>query len=284
MKPLEIPYNFDKKLIDILYVLDNTGNSYDAIYCCPYKDDYIAAKRYHTAENGLDMTKSNDMTRDEYIAHIQYINKTFPNKIMLLLQQNHIIMDREKLNFYLALGFTKFCVGNIEQAKELKTINSSYYVIGSLTMKMSLSQFSQDIYSQWFDGFVLFFPFNRNFNAIKQLPSHFNYILLVNCDCNIHCKGTHHWFATREQELLKTLECPNSFYLNHAPDWDQLIRIRPMDMPLFDPYISAYKLQGREQTTASIIQDVCLWTTDYSRYPGITYTTDIYQTLSKTNN
>ena len=278
MKALEIPYNFDKQLIDILYTLNPSGDNYNSIYCCPYKDDYKAAKRYHTAENGLDMVKSNNISREEYIQHIQYINKIFPNKLMLLLQQNNEVIDRNKLRFYLALGFTKFCVGNIEQAKELKQINSSYYVIGSLSMKISLTKLQTINFKPWFDGFVLFFPFNRNFKAITQLPKIFDYILLVNCDCNIHCGGTHHWFATREQELLKTLECPNRFYLNHSPDWNQLIRIRPMDMPLFDPYISAYKLQGREHTTASIIQDVCLWTTDYSRYPGINYTTDIYQT------
>lgn len=278
MRSLEIPYNFDKKLIDVLKILNESGENYSSIYCCPYKDDYKAAKRNHSNPEGLDMLYSNEMDRTEYISHIQYIEKNFPGKLMLLLQQTDIVMDREILNFYLALGFTRFCVGNLEQAKQLKEINSDFFIIGSIAMKASIAMIESEEYQKYLDGFVLFFPFNRNLKAIKNLPKNKKYILLVNCDCNIHCSGTQHWFASREDELLRTYECPNKFYGPERADWAQIIRIRPMDAQIFDPYIYSYKLQGREYNTGSIIKDVCLWTYNYSRYPGIIYSEDLYQT------
>lgn len=281
MRPLEIPYNFDMTLIDNLQLLDKSGEIYDSIYCCPYKDDYIAAKRNHPALSGLDMWKSNDMERNEYIKHIRYIHKHYPDKLMLLLQQNgNITMPIETLRFYLGLGFRKFCVGNLTQAKQLKEINPNFYVIGSITMKATPQQLNDPEFTQYLDGVVLFFPYNRNLALIKTLPKELDYILLVNCDCNIHCEGTHHWFASRESEIIKSnFSCPNGFFVNAAPDWEHIIRIRPMDTPIFDPYIKAYKLQGREYETGNIIRDIVLWTTNYERYPGIQYSEDIYQTL-----
>jgi hypothetical protein len=51
-----------------------------------------------------------------------------------------------------------------------------------------------------FDSIVLWFPYNRNFNLIKHLPKNYKYILLVNCDCSIYCQGSHHWFASSQEE------------------------------------------------------------------------------------
>lgn len=285
MKPMEIPYNFDKALIDALVTIDPTGNSYHSIYCCPHKDDYHAAKRNHINSTGLDMQQSNDMDKATYIEHIMYIKKKFPNKLMLLLQQNNVLIDEDKLRFYIGLGFTKFCVGSYEQAKAIKNISKAYEVIGSITMKATMEDFKKKEYKEVFDGFVLFFPFNRNFDLIKQLPTEdFNFTLLVNCDCNIKCSGTGHWFASREAEITKSFNCPNRFFASRGyPDWEEIIRIRPMDMSLFDPYISYYKLQGREQTTRSIIFNICLYAADYSIYPGITYSEDIYRKVDRSD-
>ena len=40
-----------------------------------------------------------------------------------------------------------------------------------------------------------------------------------------------------------------------------------MDLPVFDPYISSYKLQGREYVTADLLKDIYLYTTDWSVFP-----------------
>lgn len=251
-------------------MLDDTGNVYHSIYCCPYKDDYISAKYYHKASYGLDMVKANDMPRQEYISHINYINEKFPGKAMLLLQQNEYCMPMDKLNFYLALGFKKFCVGSLQQAKELKAISKDFEVIGSITMKISVEQLNDPEYAEYFNGFVLWFPYNRDFELLSKLPKCFDYTLLVNCDCNIQCGGTHHWFADRTRELAKPSgTCPNSQYGNKGLDWNYTIRIRPNDLPAFSPYIKYFKLQGREHVTRSIMMDVCTYLGNYDQYPGL---------------
>ena len=44
IRQFEIPYNFDKDLIDILFKFDPVGLGYHCIYCPPYQSDYISAK------------------------------------------------------------------------------------------------------------------------------------------------------------------------------------------------------------------------------------------------
>lgn len=161
---------------------------------------------------------------------------------MLLLQQNNFCIDDELLAYYINLGFNKFCVGSIEQAKQIKKFLPSAEVIASITMKITYEEFISNNKLEIFDGFVLFFTFNRDLDLIKKLPKKYKYILLVNCGCNIHCDGTHHWFASRTFEEGNKPEqhrCPNKIKPTY---WKDTIRIRPMDLNIFDPYISIYKL------------------------------------------
>ena len=102
-------------------------------------------------------------------------------------------------------------------------------IIGSITMKINPQDLEKKEY-EIFDGFVLWFPYNRQINIIKQLPKKYKYTLLVNCDCSIHCNGTHHWFATKEEEC--NIQCPNKYY---KFNWDDIIRINPRDLSIFEP-------------------------------------------------
>lgn len=245
MKPFEIPYNFDIKLIDFL----NIYNIIDihCIYVAPFREHYKSAKFYE----GLIPTSSpNNLS--EYEKHIEYINKYFPNKLMLLLQQNNILMDKNLINYYLSLGFTKFCVGSIAQANLIKEIGN-YEIIGSITTKIDNDKLLQNDYSN-FDGFVLWFPYNRDITKISLLPKNFKYILLVNCGCNIHCDGTHHWL-TKKPVIYKDI-CPNKKIGQY---FESIIFIPEYDLQYFDPYISYYKLQGREYSTCNIIRDIVKW-------------------------
>ena len=81
-------------------------------------------------------------------------------------------------------------------------------------MKLSRQDIEEHLeeYKKYFDGFVLFFPFNRNFEEIKLLPAGFKYILLVNCFCNINCSGDFHWYA--DSSILPK-PCPNSKYIKN---------------------------------------------------------------------
>ena len=63
MKIFEIPYNFDRNLIDELIKIDPTGNLYHSIYIPPYYDDYFAAKRNYIHLVGNDMQIQQNIKR-----------------------------------------------------------------------------------------------------------------------------------------------------------------------------------------------------------------------------
>jgi len=84
MKPFEIPYNFDLKLIDFLEIYQEKIDLH-CIYLPPYGDHYKCAKYYHTGGTGICIENTIPKTLEEYEKHINYINSKFPNKIMLLL-------------------------------------------------------------------------------------------------------------------------------------------------------------------------------------------------------
>ena len=135
MKPLEIPYNFDTQLIDFLkiYSID-----IHCIYVPPFKEHYKCAKYYYTHDNGIYMGNTFPNTLLYYEQHIQY-NDNFPDKLMLLLQQPIEIMNIDLISYYISLGFKKFCVGSIQQAKIIKEYfkNINIEIIGSITMKIN---------------------------------------------------------------------------------------------------------------------------------------------------
>ena len=271
MKIFEIPYNFDKNLINLLYNLDPSGNLYHSIYIPPFPEDYITAKNNYINAENLEIKNLHALNRQQYIEHIEYIKKYFSNKIMLLLQQNNNCINEDILQFYFNLGFNKFCVGSIQQAKIIRNLLPNSEIIGSITMKINPLDLQNPDY-EIFNGFVLFFPFNRQYNAIKNLPKQFKYILLVNCDCNIYCSGTHHWFATKEQE--KNIKCPNKTKFC----WENIIRIEPKDLYLFEPYISYFKLQGREFASERIFKDLLLYAGEYNKInPKLNIPTSKYQ-------
>lgn len=66
IRQFEIPYNFDKDLIDILFKFDPVGLSYHCIYCPPYRSDYVSAKYNYIHNTGQDMLLAQSMTREEY--------------------------------------------------------------------------------------------------------------------------------------------------------------------------------------------------------------------------
>ena len=255
MKPFEIPYNFDKQLIDFLTIYNCFP--IHCIYCPPYYQDYEGAKY-----NYLLNTYPKD--KQEYYNHIDYIYNSFPNKLMLLLQHNTDILDKKLLKEYMQLGFNKFCVGSIQQAQEIKEVNPSAEIIGSITIKIDNSKI-QPNYNQYFDGFVLWFPFNRDITAISKLPQNFKYSLLINCKCSIFCDGAHHWFASAEQEKNYADKCPR-LQIPNGNIFENQIFVRPNDLQLFDNYISYWKLQGREYKTERLIHDIVFYTGNYQYY------------------
>lgn len=266
----EFPYNFDKKLIEILNTLGGSeNNTIHCIYLPPLLKDYPSILRTGEQANLLDQ-----MTEKEYIAHIQYIQSFFPDKIQLLLQKTDFILDKEKIKWYHNLGISKFCVGTIEQAKIIKEINPKAEIIGSINMHISKNELENNKeLEKYFMGFVLDFSFGRKLNIIKTLPNKYKYIILVNSYCNNKCDGTHHWMYNYKI-TDKKMHCPG--ILQNKAQWENSVLIRPMDLKLWYPYISIFKLQDRGWPTADIIKDYILYTTNYNLYPEINYNINIY--------
>ena len=257
MKSFEIPYNFDKNLIDYLVQKDSNGNLYYSIYMPPYIQDYCPAKKFYQGQEGITGETQQNLSREQYESHISYIKQYFPDKLMLLLQQNNMCMSKELLKYYIDLGFTKFCAGSIQQAQLIRELFPSAEIVASITMKVSPTDLLNKEF-EIFDGIVLWFPYNRKLSVIKTLPKKYKYILLVNCDCNIYCDGTYHWFASKEEE--ENLICPN--YTDN--NWANKMRIYPWDLPIFEPYIDYYKLQGRDFPTYYLIQDIEKYSKEYN--------------------
>lgn len=182
---------------------------------------------------------------------------------MLLLQRNDIILTIQQLKYYIQLGFTKFCVGSIEQAKQIKNFSSIYEVIGSITMKIEKNIITTE-HLLYFDGFVLWFPFNRDIQKIKEMPTNFKYVLLINCGCSKYCDGSHHWITNSFQEEQQ-IKCPNADPLMQH-NYKDCVKIRPQDLNLFNNLISYYKLQGRENPTFLIIRNIVLYTSPLDFY------------------
>ena len=266
MYQIEIPYNFDKKLIDSLYAIDPEGLMYHAIYVPPFADDYKSAKRYHVnVLQDFDMRVLLTQSRSDYEEHIAYIKDRYPSQLMLLLQQPDLVISDELLQYYIDLGFTKFCVNSKEQAKQIKNKSVEYEVICSIVHNVSKEELESDPELDIFDAFVLPHCFNKDIDAIKSLPKSHQYILLVNSDCSVHCKGEFHWLADERTEYSLPVPCPRTQF-QHT--WRDITRVRPMDLPVFLPYIHQFKLLGRENPTASIIRDVILYTTSFACLPN----------------
>lgn len=267
MRKFEIPYNFDKNLINGLQILNTPNESIECIYTSPYYYDYKAIIRNPNEKDWLDMTKT------EYANHIIFINDLYPNKVQLLLQntENKPIMNLNQLKFYFDLGINNFCVGSIRQAQLIKEFKPDAKIICSITAHTNKDNVKSR--SELFDAFVLDFSFCRDIDKIQNLPDEYKYILLVNSQCHHKCDGTHHW----EFRYNNIFYCPGKY---PQISYEDSCILRPMDLPLFDNKIYAYKLQDRGWPTHIILRDMVLYTTNFSMYPGINSNQDIYKAVS----
>ena len=252
MKKFNIPYNFDGKLLSGLNILQIQEESIACIYLPPYEFDYPSIRKNDFMPN-----------EKEHFAHIDMIQNQFPNKIQLLLQQpnDNYLMTNNLLEKYLNKGITKFCVGSLNQAKEIKKILPNAEITGSITMHINKEKLekNKEEYLQYFDFFVLDFTFNRDIDKIYNLPKDFKYILIVNTACNSNCPGDFHWFTND----YKNFNCP---YEDKTSWWETSI-INPLDLPLFDPYISSYKIVERGFYTRTILTNILLYNNFIGYFP-----------------
>lgn len=244
MRNFNIPYNFDPKLLAGLNILEINEELISCIYLPPYDSDYPSIHK-------------NDALPDEkkYFEHIDMIQRQFPGKIQLLLQQpnDNYLMTGQLLKKYLDLGITKFCVGSLNQAKEIKELLSEAKISGSITMHITKEKIEQNKnnYLNYFDDFVLDLPYYRDIDKIYNLPKEFKYVLILNLACNSNCSGDFHWFADNKQTFI----CP----YKDKRTWSETCIIRPFDLSLFDSYVSSYEIEGRGFPTYAILTNLLLY-------------------------
>lgn len=257
MRRFELPYNFDKNLILGYQLLGIDIDKIDCIYVPPFIKDYQTILR-----NGGEDTYTL-LTHEEYLDHIQYINSIFPGKLQLLLQKTkkEDNMPASLIKKYLDLGFHNFCVANIEQAKIIKEIDPSVKIVGSIAMHTTYDKIMSnfEMYKNYFDSFVLDFSYNKNLAKIKQLPREFEYMILVNSRCNIHCDGDRHWWH------WDNYKCPGVY---PTIPYGESCLIRPTDLYIFEPYIKVFKVQDRGWPTAEILTSAAFYCCEPEFYMG----------------
>ena len=268
MRKFELPYNFDKNLILGYQLFGIDIDDIDCIYMPPFIKDYQSILRNNRED------PYTQLSYDEYLDHIQYVNSQFPGKMQLLLQKTNEeeIMPEHLIKKYIDLGFNNFCVGNIQQAKIIKQIDQNIKIVGSIAMHIDKEKIYANFkeYIRYFDSFVLDFSYNKDIVKIKQLPKNFEYMLLANSRCNIRCEGDRHWWGDG-----KSHKCPGLY--PNIPHNESCL-IRPTDLYIFEPYIKVFKLQDRGWSTEMILREVALYCNNLDFYMGpIVANSSIYQ-------
>ena len=121
----------------------------------------------------------------------------------------------------------------------MKEINPDFEIFSSITMQITPDEIKNEEYQKYFDGFVLFFNYTRDIELIESLPKGLKYIIIVNSYCTTKCDGCHHWFASPEDVAKSLVVCPKNIF---KQTWDIKTTISPLDLDVFAPYISVFKI------------------------------------------
>lgn len=235
----EVPYNFDESLIQF-YKRYISNISY--IFLPPFKDDLTNTRTYIESDTkGCCYMPKN---RTEYEGHIRLINGS-GLKFIVLWQDRNNVMSREMLEYYCRLGASGFTIANDINAKIIKDYRSNLVVICSIIQRRCRGITCMDF--KYYDYIVMYFPFNRALDVLKQLaPIKEKMLLIPNTFCHTDCPGIHHWFI-EDYNFNPVEDCPA------IKDIKNSAYIYPEHLYLFDNFIGGYKLEGREYPTELII-------------------------------
>lgn len=243
----EVPYNFNKSLISFY---KKHSSFINFLFLPPYKEDSTNTRTYiETKKKGhCYMPQS----RDEYEHHLLQI-KASGLKFVVLWQIRDSIISQESLIYYYNLGASGFIIGNDLNAKIIKDFNTNLLVIGSLVQRLCANISKKDL--RYYDYILLYYPFNRSIDALKQLTHIKDKIILMpNTLCHIDCPSVHHWFPSKKQPFVQKRDCLA------LKDTEKYVKksgfISPEHLYLFDNYVGGYKLQGREYTT-DLLKHIC---------------------------
>ncbi|WP_373897907.1 hypothetical protein ACER0A_010265 [Haloimpatiens sp. FM7315] len=245
MKKYEIPYNFDLELLNFLdEKIDK--NWIEFLFLSPFKEDSRNARSHVENVKREWGTYRVPETRKEYEKNIYEIQKRGYRPAVLFQEEKPI--SKEKLKYYFKLGIKDFVVNCDELAMNIKDRNSNYNVVASITKIISAEDLWKNDYSMY-DKIVLYFPFNRAIDRIKELPSKYKYVIIANSYCAYNCvEAKRHWSSNTGQALKV-----NCIKENNK---DKLIYIPPEYTYLFEPYVENFKLQGREYPTYVLADEI----------------------------
>lgn len=230
----EIPFNHQD---DLLYFLEKNKEKLlryvKHILVAPFICDYKSTRHQEALKV---------INRDIYEMQIKRLQQA-GYKVALLFNMPEDV-DSKIFNYYINLKIDTFIVNNDKLANILH--NRGKITIASITKRLQLNDIIKNDLSMY-DYIVLDYTFNASFNRIQRLPENFKYILMVNTFCDFTCDFYSHW---REKS---NFICPKKIN-----GYKNTTLINPMDYEKFDPYISIYKLQGREYHTEEICKDI-MW-------------------------
>ncbi|MDE6043024.1 MAG: hypothetical protein K2G07_05705, partial [Muribaculaceae bacterium] len=208
----------------------------------PYKDDLLNTRTtFQTNTKGCCFMPQ---LREEYEQHLSLINKS-GLRFVVLWQDIDNIISKKQLDYYTSLGASGFTIANDVNAKIIKDYNPNVLVICSIVQKTQQNIKIRDFSS--YDYIILYYPFNRSINALRELGDiKDKLVLMPNSLCHIDCPSSHHWFP-KNQSFNHEIEC----WLQEK-SLDKSGFIFPEHLYLFDDLVGGYKLQGREYPTEAI--------------------------------
>lgn len=246
-KKFEVPYNFSKSLI---YFYKKYSTYINVLYLPPYKDDLINTRT--TIESKKRGHCYMPQSRCEYENHLHEIGKA-GLRFVVLWQEPKQLITTEMLKYYCNLGTSGFIIANDDNAKVIKEFKKDTLVIASLVQRLGANILNKDL--QYYDYIVLYYPFNRSIDGLKQLSSIKDKIILMpNTLCHIDCPSVHHWFPKEGEKFVQKRDCPA---LTKKDYISKCGFISPQHLYLFDSYVGGYKLQGREYSS-DLIEYICL--------------------------
>lgn len=250
----EIPYNFDKTLIDSLHQYkQHVKFVYMPTF---YKDS-------HNSRERLVLEKSIPTDYQEYLSHIDYI-LTNGFDIGLLIQENS---NKEIIEKYYQLGIRTFIINNNQLAKEFKELYNDTKFILSIT-SISTAEYICNNDLSMYDGIVLYFNFCRQIQELEKLPKEYKYTLLINSHCIYNCdRSLSHWRLTaptfeeyEEKELKITIgHCGEVYREDRA-------FVPPEDLSYFEDYVDSYKLVDRLYSSSDIVDYLVRYINSYNEH------------------
>ncbi|MCQ2218007.1 MAG: hypothetical protein MJZ33_05920 [Paludibacteraceae bacterium] len=237
----EVPYNFDIRLIAFYKKNEEYINF---IFLPPFKDDLPNTRTI--IESDVKEECYMPQTREEYESHLKHIKESGVRFVVLWQVLDNLI-SKDMLDYYVNLGASGFIISNDVNAKRIKDYDSNLLVISSIVRRIKDGISKIDFSS--YDYIVLYYPFNRSLNVLKELKEiQHKLVIMPNTVCHADCPAMHHWFP--KEPFIQDEHCMSMKNIKNCA-W-----VYPEHLDLFDPYVGGYKLQGREYPT-DIIEEVC---------------------------